>query len=1655
MSSPERLIEELRGGAGEGSPGEFTLDREQARTKLRQFQFADPRRYVLFLVEAAVLRGATRIDFRIDADDVICHFDGPPLTAHDFDELYGSMFVRSDDDLTRARRALALGLNAAMALNPRWIRVDTGDGTAAVRFEMRADRPDAIAAAPEPVAGTRIHVKSRFRAGLAVAFVRNLAGSVAEERWLRWNARFCRVPVTLDGKPVSFGFEDPFLAEAAGRAPIEGPGLAGAACFDPTRDEPPRVGLLYAGVLVSWYRPEGPPGAFGVVESRDFHRDASFSDVVRDAAFERAIAAWREAADTALAGALERVRFDGSDPAAGRARAAVFEVLRRRRDRFVSHWNVRGALDPVSAALARAPVWNMLQGAPAVTQHLLAEVAAGRRVRYTSGTFEGPPGDAARDVVRTTRKDEADLLEALFPGRTEDATPELNRAVERERARLRFLERRTEATLPPRAGYRVIEPLRGDGVAGEVGVGGSGAGAMIRFVRDGCLLVEKRVNLPFAAPPHILPIEAVLSGDFAPNETWDDVAPDAVLGRAVAALLEGLERAMRRLCAEEPPAGRILGDPRRPLVLSWLRGALDPECLRNALIAFGVHPDRMSAVLPSAVRDSSPIRLGVGKTAEGSVAGGVHPAARFPLVDRLGWPAVDLATIDAEVRARGRVSFLVHPPLEGGRPEELLLTPSPAELEVLRLVFGSEALHDATAEWQARARRVAFERQLPEPLGPDPRGFASVSFRGEGLEGYLSLLGTPSAGADDVGAGALCPMRLRILDRGRFLGERTMWMVAGPLAATVNGRDVRANAEWTDVEDPAFEARAGAAAAEALVPLLERLGAERPRLPAGRREIADRLLIEAACAPFPAPAFADAWAAARAALPFDEARAVLLRLLSWVGRMPMEDVETALEIALEANVGDGSPPAVLPERVVTCLTRDDRPAVEGEPARAYAAWLAACADDPVWPMPEALRRVTLFRTLGDRWVSPVEMAARLAAGESVGWVGPEVSVEPDGGQLVLRLDAGTQALLARALGPRRLVDCNEETRRRQRLRRLESVPRLARVALAEGEALQVEPLVAARVTGEVGLAAEPDAGPSVLTICSDRRPLARVEGLWPLAVRAIVNDDELVLEAGTANPSPGEPERLARLCEPLVPRLIEGLVARWPALNEGHRAAAWRHLLDALASGLPPFDGRPRPEGRAHLRAAAGVRGFRMRSGESSSLTDLSALAERLGGVFVVPAGARPEDAGGDAQEAASDASFLVVAEPWEEERLQRLFPRVVDWRACSGEERQVVRRRSELQALPDPKSVAKLVKTKFDRGGLRGLLFLPRDPAMPLEASFGCAGLELGRGPASPLLPCAGIVHLPDELLEPALRGGWSVDLLESEAREALERAAVQLYRMLLAGRFDHAEADEERVRDLLADAVVRLQRAAVEAGGHLKGEAGLLLRDLKPIPLVRRGGKRVRLDKLLRSRPADLEPLGLWPRRPEVTVATEGDAASSAGAPIAFPAVAASPAEAFVIAEPSAAPAAPPTEAGGPGGAGTAGVAAASPAARPEAPAPESPAERERRFLARLSEELQRIWPKEDRGKVRVNSLVMVEEAGGLPGRYGLDVVAIARRHPLVRAALASFEEDLVPLWLLASFLATQANLEFTRITDDGERATQAALVERVAEGAGAHAC
>jgi hypothetical protein len=294
MSKADELIAGFATDAQFDSDGSFSLDREKAREKMRQFQLADPHRYVLLLVEAAVLRGATTIVFDIDADDMQMRFDAA-LSWADLDELYGALFINRTTDEIRARRELALACNAVMALNPRWVRIESftraegsgGEGAlSGIGAELRSDSKDEITKLDKPTrefedmphTWTFIHVKERFRPGLLVRFLRDMGGSIPEEQLLRSRCQYAATSITLDGVRISEGLPSKLVCARG----FELEHMRGVAGIDLEQRDLSGVVLLSNGVRINAHElGESINGLWYWVDSSRFRKDVSQGDIVR------------------------------------------------------------------------------------------------------------------------------------------------------------------------------------------------------------------------------------------------------------------------------------------------------------------------------------------------------------------------------------------------------------------------------------------------------------------------------------------------------------------------------------------------------------------------------------------------------------------------------------------------------------------------------------------------------------------------------------------------------------------------------------------------------------------------------------------------------------------------------------------------------------------------------------------------------------------------------------------------------------------------------------------------------------------------------------------------------------------------------------------------------------------------------------------------------------------------------------------------------------------------------------------------------------------------------------------------------------------------------------------------------------------------------
>src|SRR5690606_12323754 len=267
---------------------------------------------VLLLVEAAVLRGATRIDFEIDSDDMHMRFDAA-LDWEDLDELYTALFVDRSTVAIRARRELALACNAAMALNPRWIRIESWSShrpITGVRALLRPDEQDEIERVEQaPVdarpSSTHIHVKDRFRPGLLVRFLHSLGDALPEAVLIRQRCALASTAITLDGEPISSGLpRDPIAV-----VEFEAEGLRGVAGLHASARERERsaVVVLSNGVEISTTDlGDSVPGLWFWVDSTALRKDVSQADVVRsDPSYESMLQAIARARDRVLARLVE------------------------------------------------------------------------------------------------------------------------------------------------------------------------------------------------------------------------------------------------------------------------------------------------------------------------------------------------------------------------------------------------------------------------------------------------------------------------------------------------------------------------------------------------------------------------------------------------------------------------------------------------------------------------------------------------------------------------------------------------------------------------------------------------------------------------------------------------------------------------------------------------------------------------------------------------------------------------------------------------------------------------------------------------------------------------------------------------------------------------------------------------------------------------------------------------------------------------------------------------------------------------------------------------------------------------------------------------------------------------------------------------------
>lgn len=648
--------------------GSITLDREKAKEKLRRFQLADPCAWLLELVRAAASQGASFVTVRTDADDVRVAFDGRPFTAADLENLYEALLARGAPP---GRQHLAVALNGALALGPRFVELGSGAGGQAVKLRLVPGKPDALGPCEDAKAppGTTLWLRQPFRAGAFLEFFRARLGTQREITALRRGCRFSPLPVTINQRVVAW-------APPAERVrKVQANGVRGAlvlANLEDSADAPGVLVFTYRGVVLEELaHPLMPAGLVAMLPADHLTRDASLGAFLRD---DR----WCELVDAALLAALELCEQERGAWLARATWALGPSALRL--EAGDSPLNplprLRAALGKTKRPLFRETVAEAVNGDDVSLGDLHALLRRGQSVAVSSRRSKAPR--RGEPIVRADGEAAMARLIHFVGTRHRPGDEALEEAERRHHGLQRLHERRAPLALFP---GEVLGQARwaAQQARGIVGLSAAGSRLRLVFFTDGCMIGMHDLDCPL--PGLTMAIEA----PFALTPDCTDVVRDGVFTRALRAAFAALPDALADACARGRKPELLA---RRALPMLAL--ALGAEALWAKLAAAAGCP------ILDDLPPLPPLML------EGVDA---HPVCALPCL-----PRVD-TRLSALAELRGQTVCVV--------PQDTVAFSRPEAIrsgEVLRAVIERVARLDVQDELARRESRRAQLLQAPSTL---------------------------------------------------------------------------------------------------------------------------------------------------------------------------------------------------------------------------------------------------------------------------------------------------------------------------------------------------------------------------------------------------------------------------------------------------------------------------------------------------------------------------------------------------------------------------------------------------------------------------------------------------------------------------------------------------------------------------------------------------------------------------------------------------------------------------------------------------------------------------------------------------------------------------------------------------------------------------
>ncbi len=1451
------LIAQLATAGAVEAQGGFTIDPEKAREKLRQYQLADPQRYVLLLVEAAVSSGATKLEFEIDSDDLHLRFDGASFRYEQLENIYGSLFASTSgevdvDELTRLRglQQLAFAINSAMALNPRFVRVVSvaSEGSGA-SLELRPDAPDQVERIDANegqsghAPGNSIHVKDRFRPGLVVEFFRSIRGNLIETKLLREHCRWSRTPIFVNGEQISgpIEFDGEHWTQLDVFDPPDGGERIGSAVLGLLDDDgyllEASADLLANGVAIERVAVSGGVRGFAaIVDSPRFGKDVSQTKLLRDAGYDAVMSAIAAAQGRAVARLAERCTANAGP---SWAHDLLFAWLS-----LGKFGGLRRALreDEVFAVVADVPLWPVIGAAKVSTRTL---IESDEPIRYAREDFEFAPVDVP--FVLSLSDDEgrvrARVLDELFGNRTHDYTTALRREHERQRKRLEFMTRKHLPELGE-GYYPLRETIRaehdGAHIRGELGLCVITQHlSWVRLLHEGCVLEEVEIDHPLPG------LCVVVQAELLPNDDYDEAHPNASLAAALVAVLESVLDTLTGLAASGAVSAQHT--ELRELLRGYLAEVAEPDYAVKFLMQFGFSRSQAKRELERLLDDAqSRIRPDWQLDAP---AGARHPLAEVPLFARAHGKPCSLASLQAVRAAGGRIAWLE--PETGPLPvldvDVVLL--DQRDRTALRRLLGSDALAPFAEKLAWVRRHDAFlQRPTTKPELPHA-AIVRSAVRSGAITGELGLC---EFGFSDAHDGA---STVRVLYRTRELYELSIELPLPGLVAWVDSDEFEVTDGFDGLAHPL-------ALREPLLHAL--LGLVQLELGRAQREPRDlrrcewwfltmipNLVLGNGGLPAAFLQLREAHGQARALVDLDG-------LLALHERFPERDLDRALGRLR------GRDELATPEAVEGQLRRPSRRVTDAE-REALALRRALVAELGV------LLELPLLRRFGGRPVDGrtarvltlASLYDTVCAGEPVSWVGEDLRLDamPRVEFDVVGLDPIEQRLLQSQLGVHSLELVCEWLQGRAQFERRRTI---REVRVPRGAALTIIEVSGKGWRGELGIVRDSprDVQRSKIRVFTDNREAALVDlPAKPLPVIGALSFDELELTDRFDDVSADERERVRRLVQARTDELIVELAARYRELDRNDKPRA-AELVRYLLSTWPP-----------------GTGGYAARANKRSKL--FRALAE-----LPVFAGARKRWSAVELAEARArgpistinyrkdmklpDAPIVLLDADDVEPTLQALFGDTRDLYAELERERVLAARKAAAPRLPSEPPIAALATLEIANERLEGWLWIVpgRDRVL-----FGADGRTVDKREVAAFCWCAGAIsgvglNISDD---------WTRVILSRSQERLLERSAVELWSKLLNEFLRVSEAEPPRTtakrqrfvstRDALASLFHNLHGAygrgrSDNAGKRKHGNRfeRLYARACEAPLLELSNGRWISANVAARERPIELASLGLW---------------------------------------------------------------------------------------------------------------------------------------------------------------------------------------------------